>query len=149
MEKPANSTELPENDPLYLPDQVGATIQVDQYNGGTSTFSIYGFEMSDTIGDILCVQFADCSDSGQEIMRGGILVPMGATDQQKAWRIGKVLLAGKGCRTVKKGDYVSFPGDRGLKASNLCVEGIEGEVRNAVFLNEERIFGIVKPVDNT
>jgi hypothetical protein len=42
------------------------------------------------------------------------------------------------CKTVKEGDFIVFPNDRGMRVSNL------NGLKHIVFLNEQRIFGVCK-----
>jgi co-chaperonin GroES (HSP10) len=71
-------------------------------------------------------------------MRNGIILPNQVVDH-RAWRVAKVTLAGPACKQVKVGDIVIFPGDRGLQS-------IQKNGKMLVFLSEDRIFGICKPI---
>ena len=82
--------------------------------------------------------------TGQTVMRNGIALPLAHV--QKAWRIGKVVLAGPKCNYVKVGDNVCFPSDRGIPCSNIDVSDV-GTLKDSIFLNEGRVFGICKPVE--
>lgn len=104
--------------------------------------SLIGYDLVDVLDDILLAEFVDVSSSGNEIIRNGLVVPINA--QTNAWRIGLVVLAGKGCQLVKKGDYVCFPNNMGINISKIDVDG-HGIVESGQFLNEHRIFGVVKP----
>lgn len=104
--------------------------------------SLIGYDLVDVLDDIMLAEFVDVSSSGNEIMRNGLVVPINA--QTNAWRIGMVVIAGKGCQLVKKGDYVCFPNNLGVNISKIEVEG-HGLVESGQFLNEHRIFGVVKP----
>jgi co-chaperonin GroES (HSP10) len=95
------------------------------------------YDVVELLGDVIQVEYVDVADDGKSLVRNGIILPNQVVDQ-KAWRIGKVLLAGPDCRQVKKGQCVMFPGDKGLVA-------IQKDGKTIVFLNEQRIFGIVKP----
>ena len=86
------------------------------------------------LDNILMVQFADINDEGTEIKRGNLWIPINAVEY--TWRVARVVLAGPKCETVKVGDFVIFPNDRGLKVNNL------NGLRNIAFLNEDRIFGV-------
>lgn len=110
----------------------GGLIELSNYAG--SDINLLNWEITSLIDDVLLVEYADGDSSNK--MTGGILVPTGAT--QSVWRIGKVMIAGPKA-TVKSGQYVMFPHDKGLKAKN-----VNGR-REVVFLNEQRIFGIVSP----
>lgn len=104
--------------------------------------SLIGYDLVDVLDDIMLAEFVDVSSSGNEIVRNGLVVPINA--QTNAWRIGVVVIAGKGCQLVKKGDYVCFPNNLGVNISKIEVEGY-GLVESGQFLNEHRIFGVVKP----
>jgi hypothetical protein len=103
--------------------------------------SLIGYDLVDVLDDIILAEFVDVSVSGNEIIRNGLVVPINA--QTNAWRIGIAVLCGKGCSLVKKGDYVCFPNNLGINISKIEVEGY-GMVDQGQFLNEHRIFGIVK-----
>lgn len=112
--------------------------------------SLIGYDLVDVLDDIILAEFVDVSVSGNEIVRNGLVVPINA--QTNAWRIGRVVLCGKGCNLVKKGDYVCFPNNMGVNISKLDVIDY-GTIQSGQFLNEHRIFGVVKPrkknADNT
>ena len=115
-------------------------IDLDTYTN--DNFTLFGFTLSKVLDDIILVKYADLGDeSGTTVMRGGIAIPVAHV--QRAWRIGEVILAGPHCKHVKAGDHVCFPSDKGVPCSNLDVEKV-GLLTLAVFLNEQRIFGICK-----
>lgn len=95
------------------------------------------FEITELLGDVIQVEYADVAENGRDLVRNGIVLPESVIDQ-KAWRIGKVILAGPNTKQVKAGHYVIFPGDKGIK-------GIQKNGKMNIFLNEERIFGICAP----
>ena len=101
-----------------------------------------GYDLVNLLDDIILVEFADDGGTDNTIVRNGILVPVNA--DTNAWRIGKVLLAGINCKLVKVGDYVCFPNNMGIPISNIDVINV-GTLRMGIFLNEQRIFGVVKP----
>ena len=80
----------------------------------------------------------------REVERNGILVPTNALT--KAWRKGKVVLAGPDVKYAKEGDIVIFPNNMGVTISGVAVTG-KGNITKGIFLNEERMFGICKPQD--
>lgn len=139
MSTAANTAQL-QHAQTQLRDKVKGTVQLDNYTT-SENFDLFGYELSGVLDDIILVKYLDCSDDGQEILKNGILVPINATTF--TWRIGEVILAGPNCNLVKKGTVVCFPNDKGIQVGNLEVEG-EGKMKNACFLNEERIFGICK-----
>ena len=116
-------------------DIIGGLVQIDNYKG--SNFEMDGWKLSQVLDDILMVQYADINEEGTEVKRGSIWVPINAVNN--VWRIGKVLLAGPNCKSVKENDYVVFPNDKGIQVSNL------NGLKHIVFLNEARIFGICEP----
>ena len=112
-----------------------------------------GFDLTDDyclsflFDDILLVEYIDEveDNSGTSILRGGIYIPVNAAN--KAWRKAKVILAGPEAKYVKKGDIVMFPNNKGASIANINIEG-HGKVRKGMFLNEQRLFGICKRLNN-
>jgi len=118
-----------------MEDRIGGKVQIDSY-------SAYELELDDwnldkVLDDIIMVQYVDVSEDGKEIIRNGIHVPINVVTY--VWRVGKVILAGTACKTVKEGDYVVFPNDKGIKAANI------NGLKNICFLNEPRVFGVCTP----
>ena len=101
------------------------------------------YELSFIFDDILLIQYADETDKG-EIERNGILIPANAMN--KAWRRGRVILAGPDVKYTKEGDIVVFPNNMGVTISNVTITN-KGKIKNGLFLNEERMFGICKKKD--
>jgi len=98
-----------------------------------------GYNLKQVLDDVILAIFIDESDNGKEIVRNGILVPVNA--ETKAWRLGKVVLAGPSVRHTKAGDVICFPNNMGVPISNIEVDGY-GKVNKGIFINEQRIFGI-------
>ena len=119
-------------------DIIGGLVQIDNYKG--SNFELDGWKLSKVLDDILMVQYADINEEGTEVKRGSIWLPINAVNH--VWRIGKVLLAGPNVKTVKEGDFIVFPNDKGIQVSSL------NGLKHIVFLNEARIFGICEPETN-
>jgi co-chaperonin GroES (HSP10) len=92
------------------------------------------YEIVELLGDIIMCKYVDVADDGKSLMRNGIILPAQTVDQ-RAWRVGEVLLIGPNCKQVKKGQRVIFPGDRGL-------QGLKRNGQVVIFLSEDRIFGI-------
>lgn len=114
-------------------------------NNGLADLDLYDscplpedFKITELLGDVIEVVYADVSADGRSLIRNGIVLPTAVVDN-RAWRVGRVLLTGPSTRQVKAGDYVIFPGDKGIK-------GIQKDGQMHIFLNEERIFGICKPI---
>ena len=122
---------------------------IDLSNPHNQSFDsvLHGFSLSRILSDVILVEYTDFGDNnGSTIMRNGIAIPLNATMQ--AWRIGKVVLAGNAVDLVKVGDYVCFPNNMGVQISNLIIDG-HGKIDKGVFLNEQRIFGVVKPLNES
>ena len=113
---------------------------------GSFDSAIVGYQMNRLMEDVILCKYKDETEDGKALIRNGIHIPLNV--DTKAWRIGEVLLAGTKCEFVKVGDHICFPNNLGIPISNIEVEGI-GRVKKGIFLNESRIFGIVKPYDNS
>jgi cellobiose-specific phosphotransferase system component IIB len=100
------------------------------------------FKLKRLHGDILLCEFTDVSEDGEYIKRGGLLVPLHA--QTKAWRKAEVVLVGTDAKWSAVGEVVMFPNNYGVEVHNIEVCGY-GKIKNAVFLNESRIFGVCEP----
>jgi len=97
------------------------------------------YEIVELLSNVISVEYVDVASDGKSIMRNGIILPNQVIDN-RAWRVAKVTLAGPACKQVKVGDVIIFPGDRGLQS-------IQRNGKMLVFLSEERIFGICKPIE--
>ncbi len=112
-----------------------------------SDFGLDDYKLSKLFDDVILVEYADLvtgEEGGDYIMRGGIAIPI--TQVHNAWRKGKVVLKGPNVRYTDIGDIVVFPNNMGIQISNLEVEG-HGKLKNGLFLNEQRMFGICKVKD--
>lgn len=118
-----------------LDDKIKGSIQLEAYQ--TNHFELEEWTLTSVLDDILMVQYTDSSESGREVYRNGILVPIDVATY--VWRVGRVILSGPNCKYTKKGDHVIFPNDKGIRASSI------NGLKNIVFLNESRIFGVCKP----
>ena len=106
-------------------------------------FGLEDYELSFIFDDILLIEYVDETEDG-DVLRNGIVVPTNAIN--KAWRRGKVILAGPDAKYAKEGDVVVFPNNMGVTISGVNVTG-KGKVKKGIFLNEERMFGICKKRD--
>ena len=113
---------------------------IDLSNPDRGDFGIDDFELSFIFDDILLIDYIDETTEG-EVERNGIIVPTNALT--KAWRKGKVILAGPDAKYAKEGDIVIFPNNVGVTISGVSVTG-KGKITKGIFLNEERMFGICK-----
>lgn len=116
-------------------------IDLDTYQN--DTFSLLGYKLNKVLDDILLVQFVDLSGDGKSVIRGGIHIPL--SQVQRTWRLARVILTGPLCKYAQVGDIVCFPDDKGIKVDNISIKGYENSVRDCVFLNEQRIFGVCEP----
>jgi len=118
-------------------------INLENYKG--DDFSLNGYKLSKVMDDFVLAQFVDLSDDGTAINRNGILIPLAQV--QRTWRLARVILAGPNCKSVKVGDVVCFPDDKGVKVSNITVAGFDDPLKDCLFLNEERFFGVCDQLD--
>lgn len=110
-------------------------------------FGMDDYVLSTVLDDEILVEYADLhggEDGSEYIMRGGIAVPVNQV--HNAWRKGRVILIGARVQYAKLGDIVVFPNNMGIPVSNLNIEN-HGKVKKGLFINEQRIFGICKPID--
>ena len=112
----------------------------DPTQGFDST--LMGYALNTLMEDVILVEYVDENEDGTALNRNGIFIPLNA--DTKAWRIGKVLLKGTKTEYVEVGSHVIFPNNLCIPIHNIDVDGI-GKVKKGLFLNEARIFGIVKP----
>ena len=109
-------------------------------------FGLDAYDLDFIFDDILLVEYVDETDEGDEVIRNGIVVPTNALT--KAWRKGRIILAGPETKYAKEGDIVIFPNNMGVSISNISVAG-KKKVEKGIFLNEERMFGICKRKDDS
>lgn len=119
---------------------------LENENNGLPTLDPYencplpeDYEIVELLGRVIMAEYADVAADGKSLIRNGIILPNEVVDK-KAWRVGKVLLVGPQTKQVKQGQTIIFPGDKGII-------GIQKGGRTVIFLDEERIFGICKPID--
>lgn len=125
-------------------DQIPHSYSLPRQNNGLADLDPYqncplpeDFQITELLGDVIQVVYADTAEDGKSLKRNGIILPDGVVET-RSWRVGKVLLTGPCAKQVKTGDYVIFPADKGIK-------GIQKDGKLNIFLNEERIFCICKP----
>ena len=114
---------------------------IDLSNHSDNDFGLSDYDLCGLFDDLLLAEFMDETTDG-DIIRDGVIVP--ANTIQRAWRVGRVVMAGVGCKNTKPGDHIIFPHDKGIPISGITIEG-HGELRHGIFLNEERLFGKCKP----
>ena len=118
---------------------------IDLTKSDKGDFGIDDYELSFIFDDILLIEYVDETQEG-EIERNGILIPTNALN--KAWRKGRVILAGPYAKYAKEVDIVIFPNNMGVTINGVAITG-KGKVKTGVFLNEERMFGICKKSDDS
>lgn len=121
-------------------------IDLSRYTG--SEFTLPDFQLTKLFDDLILAEFLDVSPDGDAIKRGDIFIPLNAAP--KAWRVGVVHLLGDKCDGVEVNDMIVFPSDKGVPVTNLQYTNVDGEsktVKNGIFLNQERLFGVCRPVD--
>jgi hypothetical protein len=111
-------------------------------------FTLPDHVITELYDDLILVEYTDINEDGTAIKRGNIWIPLNAAP--KAWRVGRVLVAGKLCKNVKVGSTIIFPCDKGVPISKLQYRDADKAVKlvqYGIFLNEERLFGACEPVD--
>lgn len=99
------------------------------------------FDIVGVLGDVIMAEFDDCSEDGTEIERDGIWVNINMT--RACWRSAVVLKVGpRVSPLITEGTRIAFPNDKGIKNIQTMEDGSK---RNIIFLNEERVFGILAP----
>lgn len=117
---------------------------IDLSSHSDGDFGLEDFELSFIFDDILLVEYIDLTADGDGILRNGIYIPTNTIS--KAWRKAKVILAGPNAQYATVGDIVVFPSNLGVTVSNMSIKD-HGIIKNGIFLNENRVFGICKPKD--
>jgi hypothetical protein len=128
--------------PTHLDNLKNSKSLIDLESHSEGVFGLDDYVLSFVFDDIVLVEFVD--EVQDAIKRNGLYVPTNATT--KAWRKGKVVLVGPSAQYCKLGDIVVFPNDKGASVANLQVEGY-GKVVKGMFLSEQRLFGICKPIE--
>jgi cellobiose-specific phosphotransferase system component IIB len=107
-----------------------------------SDFGLDDYVLSKLFDDVMLIEYCDLvtgEETGDYILRGGIAIPIAQV--HNAWRKGKVILRGPNVRYTEVGEIVVFPNNMGIPITNLEVKGY-GKVKNGLFLNEQRMFGV-------
>lgn len=126
-----------------LPTQK-SVIDLSTQNSGD--FGLQDHKLSFIFDDIILVKYIDLdADDGDLIKRGSLFIQAAAV--RAAWRKAEVILVGPNVKYAKPGDIVIFPNDKGITVANIEVEGY-GLLKRGMFLNEQRIFGICKPISS-
>ena len=119
-------------------------IDLDSYQD-TDTFSLHGYKLNRVMDDIVLAQYVDLAADGNSVIRNGIHIPL--SQVRCTWRMARVILVGPKCNYTKPGDIVCFPDDKGIKVDNLSVTGFDSSIRDCLFLNEDRFFGICEEIE--
>lgn len=109
-------------------------------------FNIPDHKITKLFDDLILAEYSDVSPDGTAIKRGDIFIPLNTAP--KAWRIAKVLMVGEKCNNVNVGDTIVFPSDKGVPVTKLQYGTDDTNiVKQGVFLNQERLFGVCEKVD--
>lgn len=132
--------------PTHLDNLKNSTSLIDLESHGDGVFALDDYVLSFLFDDVVLVELIDEINDGMgsAIQRNGLYVPTNA--MTKAWRKGRVVLAGPSVRYAQPGKIVIFPNDKGASVSNILVEG-HGKINKGMFLNEQRLFGICSKID--
>lgn len=113
---------------------------------GSSFDSVFmGYDLNKILDDVILAEFVDTTTDKDEIIRNGIIVKTNAATN--AWRLARVILLGPNCKIVKKNDIIMFPNNMGVQITKITVTG-HGTIKNGIFINEQRIFGVCQPRKN-
>jgi len=118
-------------------------------NALPTDFGLDDYKLSKLFDDVMLIEFCDLiedEEGGEFIERGGIIIPV--TQIQNAWRKGEVILKGPNVKLAEVGDIVVFPKNMGIPIANVEVTD-HGKVKNGLFLNEQRMFGICEVNEKT
>ena len=118
---------------------------IDLSSHSDGDFGLEDLELTFILEDIILVEYVDLTADGDGIIRNGIYIPTNTIT--KAWRKARVILTGPEVKYTKVGDIVLFPSNLGITVANMAVKD-NGIIKNGVFLNESRIFGICKEKEN-
>ena len=123
---------------MKVNDEVKGLVQVENYKG--AHIPLDKWDIITPLDDIIMAEYVDSTD-GEHVERDGLLLPTAMV--QHSWRVCKVLKTGpKVANEIKEGTYIMIPSDKGLPAVQNTVNGKKKQI---VFINEARIFCIVKP----
>jgi len=118
---------------------------IDLSSHSEGDFGLQDHKLTFIFDDIILVKYIDMdADDGDLIKRGSLFIKANAV--RAAWRKAEVILVGPNVKFTKKGDIVIFPNDKGITVANIEVDGY-GLLKKGMFLNEQRIFGICKPLE--
>lgn len=118
----------------------GTRSLIDLSDTDTKSMNLENYTLSKLFDDIILVEYLDENENA-EVTRDGFVLPGAVV--KTLWRKGKVILTGQGVELCKAEDIVLFPNDKGILITNVDVENY-GKIRKGMFLNERRIFGILK-----
>jgi len=118
---------------------------IDLTTHSDNDFGLSDYDLCGLFDDLLLAEYVD-ETPDEDIIRDGVIVP--ANTIQRAWRVGRVILAGTGCKNVTPGDHIIFPHDKGIPISGITIDG-HGQLEHGIFLNEERLFGKCRPKDES
>jgi hypothetical protein len=136
---------MPTDIPSHLDNLQQCKGLIDLDGNSEGFFGLGEYVLEKLLDDIILIEYVDevTDGAGSVIERNGLFVPTNTL--MKAWRKGKVLIAGPNVRYCKINDIVIFPNDKGASVANIDIKLVNGEVykiKKGMFLNEQRIFGV-------
>lgn len=122
-----------------LGDNVKGLVQVESYKG--EVIPLDKWEVISPMEDIIMAEYVDTED-GDNVERDGIIIPKSMNE--KTWRVVKVLKRGpKVSDIIQEGSFLITPGDKGIPT---IMTSKTGKKKFLLFINEARIFCVVKPM---
>jgi co-chaperonin GroES (HSP10) len=103
-------------------------------------FNLEDWDLIHLFKDTIWAEFIDESE-GDNITRGGVIIPENARSIKDFYRIAKVLMAGPDCsETIKVGTYLLVPPQLGLQGLKKGPNG-----GKSIFLREELVMAVIEP----
>ncbi len=120
-------------------DNVKGLVQVEDYKG--VHIPLEKWNIVTPMDDIILAEYVDITSDGDHIERDGVFIPVALVE--KSFRVAKILLKGPRVSSyINVGDYIMLGNDRGIPAIQRTNAGVKKQL---LFINEPRIFCIVKP----
>lgn len=121
----------------YFSDNVCGLIQLEEYKG--AKIPLDEWDIIFPLDDIIMAEYVD-TDDGDLIKRDGLYLPKAVVEH--SWRVCRALLCGPNVKNIKPNDYFMVPSDKGISGISI---NKDGKSKIILFVNEPRIFCIVKP----
>ena len=136
---------MPTDIPSHLDNLQQCKGLIDLDGNSEGFFGLGEYTLEKLLDDIILIEYVDevTDGAGSVIERNGLFVPTNTL--MKAWRKGRVLIAGPNVKYCKISDIVIFPNDKGASVANIDIKLADGsthKIKKGMFLNEQRIFGV-------